>query len=271
MAGMVITHVEAPAPSRWVATAGATMAVTHRASRSTRITRIIACAKTLLIAHTTAVRRLVQTITGEQGTVSVACLPSIAATILPSALTTLRSARPGVRITVQDVHLENIIDVVLDGEGELGIGTTTAAPEGLDARRFGNDEFYCACPPDHDLAAQTSVEWSQLAEHPFVSFDRATSIGRIVDGKLETEGITPPHITHVHHIGAAAGLIAAGLGVSAVPGRLQPLMACTPVRFVPLRPILRREFCFLTRRGEELSPLAKDLMSPVLHHATRTE
>ena len=62
------------------------------------------------------------------GTVLLAVLPSVAASLLPEALALLRRQHPGIRVLVRDGVARRVADQVKAGEAELGIGTL-AGPE----------------------------------------------------------------------------------------------------------------------------------------------
>jgi DNA-binding transcriptional LysR family regulator len=61
------------------------------------------------------------------------------------------------------------------------------------------------------------VAWSDLAGEAFIAFDRTTSIRQHLNQAFAESGTRPRNAIEARNISAVAGLVAAGLGVSAVP------------------------------------------------------
>lgn len=210
--------------------------------------------------------QLMRHITGEQGTVTIGCLPSIAATYLPSVIRSFAQEYPAVRLEVQDGLLEQVVAGVRAGEVDFGIAPLATTYADLRYQRLGADKFYCAVPQGHHLVGQDSVRWAQLAGEPFIAFSPASSISRPVEAALAGSGVIPGPTMIGHNVGAVAGLVASGLGITAVPGLVRPLMEFAQLEFVPLTPAVEREFCIIRRAGESISAPAARFVNKLRGH-----
>lgn len=196
-------------------------------------------------------------ITGEQGTITIGCLPSIAAVYLPQVILSFARDFPAVRLEVRDGLLDQVVSAVRAGKVDFGIAPLVSAYPDLEYERLGADEFYCAVPGGHTLAGAESVPWTRLTGEPFIGFSPASSISGPVEAALVAAGAVPGSTMIGHNVGAVAGLVASGLGLTAVPGQVRPLMEFAQLEFIPLTPVVEREFCIIRRRGEGMSASAE--------------
>jgi LysR family carnitine catabolism transcriptional activator len=93
------------------------------------------------------------------------------------------------------------------------------------------------------------VTWAELGRAPFVDFAETSSIRHHVDRSFTVAGVMPAKVVAARNIAAVAGFVAAGLGLSAVPGPVVPLTAFAGLVAVPLRePIARRRIALVHPR-----------------------
>ncbi len=195
---------------------------------------------------------------GATARVTVACLPSVAAVHLPQCLKRFRKTYPKVHIEVQDATQADTIQAVRSGEADIGIATFSAAGGTLSQDSLGYDTFSCVLPMDHALTDADVVTWNDLADHAFVSFGPHTSITQAVTQALEGARVSLRPATTASTIGAVAGLVEAGIGITAVPGLVAPLMSFASLELRPITPEIRRDLCVSTR-GKQLSTAAHEL------------
>jgi len=101
------------------------------------------------------------------------------------------------------------------------------------------------------------VAWSQLADEAFIAFDRTTSIRQHLDRAFAEAGSQPRNAIEARNISAVAGLVAAGLGVSAVPGLVLPLTRFAGLSHRPLgAPRTERRIAVVRVPHRPLSPAA---------------
>ena len=113
----------------------------------------------------------------------------------------------------------------------------TGAPETVADLHFepmATDVFRLVTALDHPLARANTVPWEALARESFVSFDDANSVRSITDAVFATQGIVPVSRVRARNVATVAGLCAAGLGVSAAPALVLPLMDFAELATTPL-------------------------------------
>lgn len=205
---------------------------------------------------------------GTKGVLRLASLPSLAASLLPPMITRFRERFPEILVEVEDVLAAQIADHVLSGAVDLAVTAAPAGPQrdtiAASAIRFepiAVDDFSCLLPGDHRLAARATIEWTDLAAEAFVAFDEASSVRILTDKALADNGVTPSRIISARNIASIAGLCAAGLGISAAPGFVLPLMSVPGLVTRPLGATpLTREIGILRNASRRPSPPARQFL-----------
>ncbi len=211
--------------------------------------------------HDTAMAHLAGYVAGVQGHVSVAALPSLAAGLLPAALARYRRARPEVSVEVLDGLSEEVRGRVGDGSVDLGLTVGRELPAGLHATPLVRDTFHLVVPVTDPLARDDAVPWTALEGRPFVVFAPSSSIRADTDRVLAAVGVRTGPVVQARNILAVGGLVAAGLGVTAVPALVLPLIAFAGLTGVPLRaPRVQRDICMIHDPRRPLSPAARGLV-----------
>ncbi|WBB64080.1 LysR family transcriptional regulator [Streptomyces sp. WMMC500] len=231
---------------------------------------LLAIARRLLAEFDAGMNHFQGYLDGTRGAVSIATLPSLAASMLPPVLWTFRQERPHVSVTVRDGLSDEVLDHVATGAVDLAVTVAPTVPRPLRGHRIAQDRFVCVFPPGHPFGAQRRLGWQDLAGEAFVAFDRQSSIRAYVDRTLREGRIELGPVTEARTIGGVAGLVAAGMGVSVAPGLTLPLMSFAALRNRVLRhPEVERDIHLVHDPGRPLSRTARDLMAALGQAGTR--
>lgn len=193
---------------------------------------------------------------GERRQITVGVLPSIAAVVLPPVLSAYLAEHPGVQVRLADGTNAEILALLRDGTADLAITEVGPASNGLVVQAFLDDPFVAVLPLGHPLAELPALSWADLAAEPFIAFSPDSSIRRLADLGLAQAGVQPRRNLETRTVATAGGMIAAGLGVSAMPELVLPLLAATPVLTRPLgNPPITRKIA-VHHRPDSPNPLA---------------
>ncbi|KAG0766843.1 hypothetical protein G6F22_017755 [Rhizopus arrhizus] len=145
--------------------------------RTTRTVRLTAAgevflqqAATLQVAFRDAIAAVSGVTSAEQGQVSVAALPSLAARLLPRVLMAYRQAHPHVALKVRDTLSGPAFDLVRAGEVDFAL--TAADPQHADLHYVPlmSDSFLLLIPESHPLAkTRGPLRWADTATAAHVS------------------------------------------------------------------------------------------------------
>lgn len=233
----------------------------ERTTRSLRRTAegdaLLAAAERVLGTHRAEMNRLDRVLRGDEGTVTVATLPSVAAVLLPPVIADFRERHPGIAVRVLDGMARTALDRVASGTADLAVTAPDPRPVGLSVRPLVRDSFFAALPPGHALAAQERVTWARLGQETFIALGADSSVRRLTDRAFEEAGGAPATAIEAGNVSTVGGLVAAGLGVTALPSLVRVLMGFTDIAHRPVEePVWSREIGVVTPRGRTPSPAA---------------
>lgn len=204
---------------------------------------------------------------GRRGRITLAALPSIACALLPRALRGFRREFAGIDVAVHDVLHERAVAFVADGIADLALTTRPHLTrlgrlEELEFEELGADDLRLVCPRRHPLARQRQVAWRELAAYPFVAMARTSSVRRMTDAAFINSETAVDPAYEVEQIPSAAALVAAGLGVTALPALTLAMFRGQGLVTRPLvRPTMRRPIGLVRLAGRAPAESARRLIA----------
>jgi DNA-binding transcriptional LysR family regulator len=193
----------------------------------------------------------------ERGVLRIASSPIYAGSLVPELAARYGELHPGVRVHVIDALTEQVAAKVAGGEADFGIAPERSVPGEVLQRQLFRDAVQLVCRPDHSLAAQEIVQWSEVIQHPFISLSPDYAMTMRSDLAHHSESLTLEPATYVTFITTALALVKSGKGVTAQPAHAEPLAAAYGLVVRPLHgPSIERRICLLTPREREPSPSA---------------
>jgi DNA-binding transcriptional LysR family regulator len=153
---------------------------------------------------------------GSGGELVIGAAPAVSTYVLPHVLVRYATMHPGVRLVVRTGHSEEIADMLVRDEINVGLGRPVRAPQ-LVGRPIYDDELVLVVAPDHPLAAHDTVPRSVLGEVPLILFDRSSSYFELTSGIVREAGVRPRGVMELDNVEAAKRMVAAGLGVALLP------------------------------------------------------
>ena len=194
------------------------------------------------------------------GHVTVAALPSVAATLLPQALRRFHSDYPAVTIAILDSFQDNVAGAVAQGAADFGISVRPSKDAQLDFVPLVQDRFFAVLHRDDPLVS-AKVRWNDLFAQPFIAMRSMTSVRCLTDEVAADLGLKSEPPLQASHPATAGAMIEAGLGVSALPELTLKLLSSGALVTRPLiEPITTRTLGVLTRSGRTLPHLAQTLI-----------
>ncbi|MDV6232965.1 LysR family transcriptional regulator [Rhodococcus cercidiphylli] len=267
-------QVSQPNLSRTVAEAERRLGVRLfvRTTRSVDLTgdghEVTAYARRVLLEFDDGLEQIGRFVSGDRGTVTIACLPSIAATFLPPYIVDFRSSHPDVSVHIRDGLRDDVVASVRDGSVDFAVVAASGRANDLMRTTVSTDAFVCALPPNHALAQRTSLLWTDLADQPFVAFGPESSIASHVQLGLESAGVDVGPSVQAHNVAAVAGLTAAGLGITVIPELVEPMMSFANLIYLPIEPTIHRTISVVQLPGRRQSASCSaflDILVPALN------
>ncbi|WP_416356831.1 LysR family transcriptional regulator [Aureimonas phyllosphaerae] len=233
-----------------------------RTSRSVALTpqgeALLPIARRVIHDLTTSLDEITQSLSAIGGHVAIAALPSIASAILPPLFARLRRDDPEIRLSIIDTLLDGVTGAVAQGEVDFGIAVEPSRrlPD-LVFEPLTTDRFVAVLSARHALISLPDLSWADLATHPVVAMRSLTSVRQLTDEGFASAGCAVVPAFEVSHLASAGALVAAGLGVTALPELALKAFDTEGIVTRPLTaPVVHRAICLVQRRGRTLSPTA---------------
>jgi len=237
--------------------------------RTTRTVRLTAAgevfmqqAATLQAAFRDAIAAVSRITSAEQGQVSVAALPSLAARLLPRVLMSYRQAHPHVALKVRDTLSGPAFDLVRAGEVDFAL--TAADPQHADLHYVPlmSDSFLLLIPESHALAkSRGPLRWADTATAEHVSMVQPSSVRQYTEWAFLQNRIRFTPAFEAEHLTTIVAMVECGFGVAALPEIAAGAVAQTGIVQRPLiGPVAERSIGLVTSRNRSLSPAAAALV-----------
>lgn len=184
-------------------------------------------------------------------------MPSIAAILLPAAIARFAAEAPEVDIHIRDGLSERVLAAVEAGEADLGITVRSRSKAALLHQPLCSDEFGLLCQSDDPLAECGAIAWSVFGHRPFIAMAPDSSVRVATDAAFLQAGIPVAPLYECSFLGTVGHLVAAGLGLSALPRLTCPLMGASNLVWRRLEaPVVERMIGTVMRPDRTPSPAA---------------
>jgi len=142
--------------------------------------------------------------------------PAISTYVLPRLLVRFESEHPAVRLSVRTGHSEEILDMVVRGDVQVGLARELHHPS-LETLGLYEDELVLVVEPGHPLARSRRVTLDRVRDARLILFDRTSSYYDLTNALFRPAGTLPRGVLELDHIDAAKQMVLAGLGVALLP------------------------------------------------------
>jgi len=230
-----------------------------RSTRSVTLTQagfdLMPSVDTVLTDLSSVVERARDVARRNTGRVTVAALPSLAATLVPRVIVRLREQHPGIVVVIKDALAERAVACLRAGEADLALTSAPPPDRELSFTPLFADRMVAVLPHAHPLANARTMRLADLLDAPLVLMDRDSSVRRIVDGACASIGRLATPAYEVAFMATAIGLVRAGSGATLLPSSASELLAAGDLVIRDLdAPRIERELGVVKQRRRSLSP-----------------
>jgi DNA-binding transcriptional LysR family regulator len=162
---------------------------------------------------------------GRRGRLILGNVGAISAAFLPPKLTTFRKQFPDVDVSLREMRSGEQLQALEAGQIQVAL---MSSPQPPDPHRFDHQPLHTSrfklfLANDHPLAKRTSLELAELLKERFLASVPSRSATEHVDvirNLFVTRDLTVPSIKAVDGLESLLALIAAGHGISLLPGSI---------------------------------------------------
>ncbi|WP_454618335.1 LysR family transcriptional regulator [Bradyrhizobium cenepequi] len=203
-----------------------------------------------------------------RGKVSVAVLPSVAASIMPGMLATFRERYPAIELRITEAHANQLFEQVHQGEVDIGVGVIFERHDSLGFTLLKKDPLIGVFDTHDPLSKRKDISWSNLADKRYIAINRSrSSIHHLASQAFRETGHSTEPSFEVGSMTSAVAFVQCGLGFTVVPEMALSMLRVEGLETRRIRgPIIYRDIAALWRKKRSLSPAAATFKDELTAH-----
>jgi LysR family hydrogen peroxide-inducible transcriptional activator len=150
------------------------------------------------------------------GPLRLGVIPTIAPYLLPAALSAIRAAHPGLRLSLREDLTGRLVDALLAGLLDVLLLALPWPMEGIDTLEIGDDPFFLALPADHPLAAAAAIESASLPVDNLLLLEEGHCLRQHALAVCQSRRPTGQGLTGTS-LHTVVQMVAGGLGLTLLP------------------------------------------------------
>ncbi len=194
----------------------------------------------------------------ELGTLRLGAAPTISTYVLPALLKGFSSRYPGLDVSVRTDYSQQIVQMVLADEVQMGLERGTTHPE-VETIPLYSDDVVLVTAADDVFVKQGAVDIEDIAERRLIMFNRGSSYYALVDSALREAGVPVSPAMELDNMEATKKMVEVGLGIAMLPRvAVAQEVERGELREIEIKKMTmpRREVALIYRRGRPLSRAA---------------
>ena len=146
----------------------------------------------------------------------VGSVPSISNVMVPRAIADVRGKFPNLLIDVDILKIEEAIDYLLLGKGEVVAVSHKLEHPMLTFEPLAKGRLKCIVPKGHPLARREQVSADEIVQYPLIGIDPNDPYGRIMAGIFSSHALSYEVTIRARFGSTVCALVTNGLGVAIV-------------------------------------------------------
>lgn len=152
-----------------------------------------------------------------RGSVTLGCLPTTGAYLLPPLLKAFGNAHPEIEVNLREESSPKLARMLRESEVDLAIMDEVGLGNGLHSEVLFSEPLLIVVPPKHRFAHSKKLALKALADEPLILMKSGHGFRKIVVDAMTRAGIQPRVVHETGEIDTVQALVRAGMGVSLVP------------------------------------------------------
>ncbi|WP_298285911.1 LysR family transcriptional regulator [Novosphingobium sp.] len=246
------------------------VALFHRTTRRVQLTaegeQLLGHAQRAVASLEIGLRQIKETANIQFGNISMGCVPSIAATVLPPVLAEFQRKRSGIHLELRELASAQLLETISKQEILFGIGPEVEQASDFDFMPITKEPIYALLPKAHWKIGQNNITLAELVPLPVILASSSAALRNTLNRELAMRGLEIKHSFEVLQVQTMLAFAQAGLGVAILPQIMIPQPLDETLQALPIvDPVLERKLCLITLKGNSLSPAARELTSLIVN------
>jgi len=203
------------------------------------------------------------------GLVRIAAPPLLAATVLPRLTMKMATVYPNLKLSIEDLGVDLIVNKVRNSLCDLGVGTFNSDEENIDSQHILSDRLLLFTWQEHEFRSREEVGWTDLQSQRIITLTRESKIRLLTEIGFESANLALRPYMEVHQIHTALSLVENQIGVAVLPTYAFSALNNRRIIARPLTdPAITRQVSIITARARAASP-ATAAVRPLLRSVLR--
>ncbi len=153
---------------------------------------------------------------GDQGQLSVICMPSFSHAPLPAVCRRFLAGHPEVRLSITPLDSPMLEELLADQRHDLGLTEHTTPPPGTRLERLMAADEVCVLPEGHPLLVRQVLQPADFAGERYVSLSASDPYRIQLDEVFRHHGVARTLAVETHSAVSVCSMVREGLGIALV-------------------------------------------------------
>lgn len=152
----------------------------------------------------------------QEGILNLVASPSVGQMLIPTAMASYRHTHPNVKLTFHYLNHIPLTERLLKRQADMAITILPINHPNLEQEELAAASLVCICPYNHPLSRRAVLQIKDLLAYPFISYEKNSPFGVMVQSMFEESGETLRPVIEVGSPQNACALVQAGAGIALV-------------------------------------------------------
>jgi DNA-binding transcriptional LysR family regulator len=206
---------------------------------------------------------------GTDAELRLGSVPSLSTVMVPRAIADVRRTYPALLIDVDVLKIEEAIDYLLLGKGEVVAMSYRFDHPMLSFQPLATGTLKCIVPATHALAKRRSVSVRDIVKFPLIGIDPNDPYGRIMANLMTRDALSYDVTIRARFGSTVCALVTAGLGVAVIDVFTLAGGNWPDIRLLDIEEPTAFETYFATRKDVTLSSYCAAFIDNLQRHMTQ--
>ncbi|RTL52148.1 MAG: LysR family transcriptional regulator [Bradyrhizobiaceae bacterium] len=228
--------------------------------------RLVATSSRLIDELDSSLKELKDIGQQRRGRVVMACVPSVARSLMPKCVDYCAEKWPSISLSINDIPASEVVRRVSLGEMEFGLASGDIGTAELEVYPLMEDPFRLVCRRDDPWARKTTIAWAQLSTRRLLMLNNTSGSQQVIETTLKQTGTRVEVFLELAQPSSIHAMVEAGLGIAVVPELAAPRRDDPVLTTRNLaKPHVTRTILLFRRKDRSLSPAAAAAWSALIH------
>jgi len=240
------------------------VALFHRTTRRVQLTaegkQLLGHAQRAVASLELGLREIREAANLQVGHITMGCVPSIAATVLPKVLAEFQGKRRTIRLELRELASAELLEAVSSQDISFGIGPYVDQANDFNFMEIIAEPIYALLPKAYWRPRAKVITLEELTGLPLVLASSSAELRNTLNREVTSRGLEINNAFEVIQVQTMVAFAQAGLAVAILPRIMIPTPLDITLQALPItKPTLERQLCLITLKGNSMSPAALEL------------